>query len=162
VIGWSVILAVIYLSIKSDARVWRSPWTVAPAKPTASRVIVRPTTAPDLEFERTHPRPPLRPRTSPVRALVPVPPALASAPSMVLSVARAPQPPPPVSGPVAVQDRIAATPSPAKAPVVVTVSTQIRLSALAALRRLGFSQKDAQAQLDTSLGLAIQQSLLKG
>jgi hypothetical protein len=77
------------------------------------------------------------------------------------SVALALQPPP-VSAPVAVPAPIAATPSPAKAPVVVTVSTQIRLSALAALRRLGFSHKEAQAQLDTSLGLAIQQSLLKG
>jgi hypothetical protein len=49
-----------------------------------------------------------------------------------------------------------------KAPVVVTVSTQTRISALTALRRLGFSQKEAQAQLDTSLGLAIQQSLQGG
>jgi hypothetical protein len=68
----------------------------------------------------------------------------------------------PPAGTVATQAPIAATPSAAKAPVVVTVSTQIRLSALGALRRLAFSQKDAQAQLDTSLGLAIQQSLLKG
>jgi hypothetical protein len=50
----------------------------------------------------------------------------------------------------------------AKAPVVVTVSTQTRLNALTALRRLGFSQNEAQAQLDTSLGLAIQQSLQGG
>ena len=48
-----------------------------------------------------------------------------------------------------------------KAPVAVTVSTQIRLDALATLRRLGFPQEDAQGQLDTSLGLAIQQSLRK-
>jgi hypothetical protein len=67
------------------------------------------------------------------------------------------------AAPVVTQARaIAAKPQRAKAPVVVTVSTQIRLDALGALRRLGFSQQDAQAQLDTALGLAIQQSLLTG
>jgi hypothetical protein len=68
--------------------------------------------------------------------------------------------PPPA--PAIVQAPIAAKLPRAKAPVVVTVSTQIRLDALAALRVLGYSQKDAQAQLDTSLGLAIQQSLKRG
>jgi hypothetical protein len=68
--------------------------------------------------------------------------------------------PSPASVQAAVQAPIAVKPPTVRAPVVVTVSTQARLSALAALRRLGFSQKDAQAQLDTSLGLAIQQSLL--
>jgi hypothetical protein len=68
--------------------------------------------------------------------------------------------PPPAQ--VAVQAPIVAKPPRVKAPVVVTVSTRIRLDALAALRRLGFSQQDAQAQLDTALGLAIQQSLLTG
>jgi hypothetical protein len=65
----------------------------------------------------------------------------------------------PPAAPVVTQAPIAAKPQRAKASVVVTVSTRIRLDALAALRRLGFSQKDAQAQLDTTLGLAIQQSL---
>jgi hypothetical protein len=145
-VGWGVVVAVIYLAARSDF----------PSTPWFKR---GPTTAPDLEFERTHPRPPLRPRITPVCALVPVPPALAAAPSTVPpSVVRAPQPAP-VSAP-AVQTPIAAKPQRAKAPVV-TVSTQVRLRALAALRRLGFTQKDAQAQLDTTLGFAIQQSLLR-
>jgi hypothetical protein len=54
-------------------------------------------------------------------------------------------------------------PAPTAPPLeIITVSTQVRLSTLAALRRLGFSRKDAQGQLDTNLGLAIQRSLAKG
>jgi hypothetical protein len=132
-VAWGVVLALIYFSIKADQSptAWFKTWPTE-VKP---RPFARPTIAPDLELERAHPRPSLRPRTTPA---------------------------PPVSARVAVQAPIAATPSTARAPVVVTVSTQTRLSALAALRRLGFSHKDAQAQLDTTLGLAIQQSLLKG
>jgi hypothetical protein len=109
----------------------------------------------EVPFERRRPSPWIAPPVAPVAQR-----AVSPAPSMVLpSVARAPQPPP-ASAPAVLQP-IAAKPQRAKAPVVVTVSTRIRLDALAALRRLGFSQKDAQAQLDTSLGLAIQQSLQK-
>jgi hypothetical protein len=105
---------------------------------------------PDVEFERTHPRPPLRPQPSKTRVCAPAP---AKPPS---TVAHPPKP-------VTVFAPVVAPKLPtAKAPVVVTVSTQIRLDALAALRCLGYSQKDAQAQLDTSLGLAIQQSLQRG
>jgi hypothetical protein len=161
---------------------------------------------PDVEFERTHPRPPLRPQPSKTRVCAPAPakppstvahqpkpvtvfasvvapkPPTAKAPVVVTVSTRIPQwtdlnqalheirtpsvPVAPVCAPpptrVAVQTPIAVKPPTARAAVVVTVSTRVRLDALAALRRLGFSQKDAQAQLDTSLGLAIQQSLQKG
>jgi hypothetical protein len=43
--AWLLLIAVAYLILKADRYVWRTPWPTAPMKPTASWVIVRPTSA---------------------------------------------------------------------------------------------------------------------